>query len=332
MKYDDLGVEIPVVLILDLEPDENDVDRQARRPWHGFEVTLAWAEALRDRVAEVTGVPGRFTWVLRMDPQVEDAYGSLRYVPDTYGRELDRLTAAGDVLGLHPHAWRWRDPPGEWIADHGDHAWVEHCMDISFAAFEETFGAPCRVHRFGDRFMHPVVLRHMRRLGVAVDLTVEPGARPMHSTHAGMGATGMLPDYAPAPRRPYRATADDPQRADDSPDAPGPWFLPLTSADPGPTRPAWWRAARRIRYPLRPSHRPAPLDLPRPVAPFITRIESAVAAMPRPYLAFGIRTDAPVMRSEDWTLINDKVDALLAGPLGPRLRFVDPETAVTRLT
>lgn len=41
-------------------------------------------------MAEVTGVPGRFTWVLRMDPQVEDAYGSLRYVPDTYGREIDR--------------------------------------------------------------------------------------------------------------------------------------------------------------------------------------------------------------------------------------------------
>lgn len=68
------------------------------------------------------------------------------------------------------------------------------------------------------------------------------------------------------------------------------------------------------------------------MAPFIAMIERAVAAMPRPYLAFGIRTDAPVMRSEDWAYINDKVVALLAGPLGPRLRFVDPETAVARLT
>lgn len=61
-------------------------------------------------------------------------------------------------------------------------------------------------------------------------------------------------------------------------------------------------------------------------------IERVVAAMPRPYLAFGIRTDAPVMRCENWTHVNDKVDALLAGPLGPRLRFVDPKTTVARLT
>ena len=103
-------------------------------------------------------------------------------------------------------------------------------------AFERTFGRPCRIHRFGDRWSSPPALRALDRLGVAVDLTVEPGQRGAARMDATRPATGRIPDY--------RAERSEPRKVGD-----GLWSLPLSSADPNPALgPAYGKHGLEIRH------------------------------------------------------------------------------------
>ena len=57
-----------------------------------------------------------------MDEQIARVYGDPAWAADKYGPQLNEMMAAGDELGLHPHAWRWQDPPGRWLQDHASDA------------------------------------------------------------------------------------------------------------------------------------------------------------------------------------------------------------------
>lgn len=313
---------IPFVLCFDVEPDEVEVSPGAR-PWLGFERLLERVDPWRDELAAATGRPVRFGWYLRMDPQVAETHGSAAWVVDRYGRDLERLGAAGDVIGLHPHAWHWSATRGRWVADHADAEWVDHCIRVSYEAYETAFGEPCRAQRFGDRLMSARAARLIADLGARYDLTVEPGARALASMHAGAAAAGGTPDMTGAPREPYRPRPDDPFRAGDG----DPWMIPLTSMDPDPMLPAWRRVARRIRYPGAPRHRPSTLTAAWPAAPFWSLVERELAAMSQPYLAFAIRSDAPLI-PHLIDPIEEKLAALLTSPLARRLVFTTPAAVV----
>ena len=96
---------IPVILCFDVEPDDIEVATDAP-PWVGFERLLELAPRWREQLAGATGRPVRFDWFLRMDPQIAEAYGSSSWVVDRYGRDIEGLRAAGDLIGLHPHMLR----------------------------------------------------------------------------------------------------------------------------------------------------------------------------------------------------------------------------------
>lgn len=100
--------ETPVVVCVDVEPDACMVDGDDHDSWLGFERLLERTPHLRSRLATATatGAPVAFTWFLRMDPQVADAWGSAGWVAETYRAELAALTESGDELALHPHTYR----------------------------------------------------------------------------------------------------------------------------------------------------------------------------------------------------------------------------------
>ena len=112
------GSAIPVVLCIDVEPDDHVYPLTAPSPWSGFEALLAGAPRLRQRLSDATGRPANLNWDFRFDPQIELAYGSPTYVVDRYGDDIERLSAQGDAIGTHPHAWRWDADRQRWIADH----------------------------------------------------------------------------------------------------------------------------------------------------------------------------------------------------------------------
>lgn len=325
---------IPVLLCVDVEPDQVEVSRDRPQPWFGFERMLGYIRELRPRLAEATGAAVRLNWFLRMDPQVAQSYGSARWVADTYRSALTELRAAGDTLGLHPHAWRWQESTGRWLADHGNPGWVEECMRTAFDAYAGAFGEPCVAHRFGDRFMSAAVVRVLRELGVRYDLTVEPGARATRSIHPGTAVTGRIPDHGPAPREPYHPAAEDPMRPA-SRSGPGRqedllWMIPLTAIDRDPLLPIWRRVARRIRHPDRPRHRPAQLWAPAEPGRFWRIVEDHVVSSPRPYVALAVRSDIP-LRSPFMAAVEAKLESLLSDPFARRLEFTTPGDTLARL-
>ncbi len=313
---------IPFVMCFDVEPDEIDV-RPGARPWLGFERLLERAAQWRDELTAATGRPVRFNWFLRMDPQIAEAYGSPAWVVDRYGRDIERLRSAGDLIGLHPHALRWSAAQSRWTADHADAEWVDHCIRVSYETYEAAMGEPCRAQRFGDRFLTARGARLSAELGACYDLTVEPGARAMRSMHREAGATGSTTDMRSAPTRPYRSSLDDPLRAGSGPL----WMIPLTSMDPDPMLPIWRRFGRRIRHPGGPWRRPTTLTAAWPAAPFWPMIERELEASSTPYLAFAIRSDAPLVPAL-MRPIEEKLTALLSSPLVQRLAFTNPEAVV----
>ena len=158
---------IPVLICIDIEPDERTLDPRARLDWTGFEQSYEFFSDLRPRLETATGSPVHFSWFLRMDPQITHTYGSAHWVVTRYARLIDRLQGAGDELGLHVHAWRWDHRSQGWIADLADQTWVDHCVRSSFEAFHTSLKRRCRSFRFGDHWMNDQTLDLLEQIGRA---------------------------------------------------------------------------------------------------------------------------------------------------------------------
>jgi hypothetical protein len=71
---------IPAIWRIDVEPDEFP-SASAPSSWSGFESIHTLVQALRQRLADRSGVAGHPTWFLRFDPDIGRSYG--RVGPDS---------------------------------------------------------------------------------------------------------------------------------------------------------------------------------------------------------------------------------------------------------
>jgi hypothetical protein len=297
-----------------------------------------------------------------MDPQIALSYGSPSFLAEKYGAQLDRLVAAGDAIGLHPHAWRWQADQRVWVADHGNQAWLDECVELAVRSFRESFDMAPTYHRFGAQFMSTPTMNLLARLGVGIDLTVEPGEPPNRGfSLPGAIWTGETGDFRCVPRLPYKPAPDDYTRCAQGTDN-GLWELPLTSARQVISRRLLPIVRSRLGHPVRSARGlwrklagarqrrdwlSAPhvkrgansLDeyrllamwagQPRP-AQFWDLAFSAAMELEQPYLAFAIRTEMgsdPVLLSR----FNAILDALASDPRATTVSFVSPEEALATL-
>ena len=295
---------LPVVVAWDVEPDDRLVDRRTPGPWTAFEATLPRVEPLRNRLESLTGAPVSFSWLLRMDPQIEDTWGSPSWAADRYASVFAELTARGDEVGLHTHMWRWEAAAGVWTRDH-DPAWEEHCADTALDAFEAAFGRPCRTHRVGDRVLSQAILGRLEERNVAVDLTVEPDKPPLARMTRKELATALTPDYRVAPRTPYRTSPAFFPAADPAGGS-GPLIMPMACAP---------RGRRRERKALHLLVIPGVFELR-----LLRAVRSGV-----PVLAFALRTDQRTVRA--WDILERNLDHLASTP---GARFVTGSSAAAR--
>lgn len=300
---------VPVILCVDVEPDDHVYPPDDPSPWRGFELLTERIERLRGSLSALTDQPARFTWFLRMDPQIQEAYGDPAFIADRHRGFFERVRERGDEVGVHPHAWRWDQERRVWIADHGDPDWVEGCVEMAFEAYRSRFGEPAPHHRFGGRFLSEPVLAAVERLGARVDLTIEPG-EPSEGPRERSWAvwTGETPDYADVPRSPYHPDRANLRRAA-SDGGVGLWAIPLTSGrlliHPRRLR----RTARLVRHPARIARRPrrsGPVVPDRPYGllamwrdwrsprDFWRSAFDSLRETEPPYLAFAIRSDTPI--------------------------------------
>jgi len=308
----------PMLVGFDVEPDGLNIPRHEMRRWTGFERSLELVTPLRDRLEKITSMPVHFSWYLRMDPQITDVYGSTTWVAETYGAELAALSDHGDELGLHPHALRWDSRADHWLTDVDSQAWVEDCVRRSFEAYERAFGRACRSHRFGDRFMSNAIVRLLRDLGVAVDLTLEPGRGPQSDPYVN----SLIPDQTDVPRRPYHPDPSDFKRpTNDAGD--DLWMFPLSSANPDPALPIWRRGGRRVRHVGQPLHRPVLLWAPWPSKVLWDIVTRDVESKALTVLPFMIRADT--LLNDDWARqFEAHMAALAEHRLGREVVFTTP--------
>jgi hypothetical protein len=317
---------IPVVLAIDVEPDPRHVSRAAPEPWLGYAASFELFERLRARIAHVTGCPARFTWCFRMDPQVAESYGSATFALDHAPARIETFERHGDALGIHVHPFRWLEDEALWMGDYGNPDWVDHCVDVSLEAFRKGMGRDCLISRFGDAWMDTRTLCRLAARGIRVELGLEPGLSEIRTGSPDERHTGSLADCGALPREPYRAGAEDFRVPDTNGSRPL-WVLPLSSAllrpkpRPGEPGPA---TSPRGRQPLSMWAR---WSAPNGFGELVTR---ALAEQPRPYLAFGVRTDLAI-RPRVGEAFAAALQALLSHPERRRFVFCGPEEALARL-
>ena len=230
----------PIVLVIDVEPDGRAIlDRD--NGWKGSIDALGHLKRLRDELGTATGMPVKFNWFIRADPQIAGTWGRAEWVAEACPQIIHDIESHDDYRGIHVHMWKWSEPRMTWYTEFDDVAWVEECVATSISAFTRIFGAAPAANRFGDRWISTEAVGVLRRSGILLDLTVEPGLpdMPIHDDPHG---TGWLPDFRGAPREPYAPLGDDYMLAAPTPDPNELWMLPLTTSKPA------WRFVRRAPY------------------------------------------------------------------------------------
>ena len=223
-----LRERVPIVFGIDIEPDRRVVDLN-HPTWAGALECFAVIEALRSRLAKELGVQLCVTWFPRADPQVEKSNGSATWALEQFPSQWADCRAAGDEIGLHMHPWKWENE--EWVQDHGDDAWIVHCLRSSLAAFRQVFGVTPAAYRGGDRYLSNVVAGVLEEEGVRLDLTLErmPSVERLVDTEKG---TGRIPDGSMVPSHAFRRSLEDFRLADpDRKDGLG--MMPLTAYQGG---------------------------------------------------------------------------------------------------
>jgi hypothetical protein len=320
--------KIPILIVSDCEPDPRETKPGDGAPWIGFERYFEFLSAKRAEIARHTGAPAHFCWCWRIDPQIALTHGSADWAVRTYADEIAEAKRCGDEIAAHVHVYRWDAALGRWIADFANDAWIENCVRGALADYERTLGEPCRIFSFGDGWHNQASVRLIERLGIRIDLTLEPGCGAESPRAPGELSTGVHPDRRAMPVKPYRPSASDFLKADRE-DCTQLWFLPMST---GAEHPAWARHRPGVFARIAGAKPPlVKINLGFEPERFMPMFEAAVSAGPRPYAAIAVRTD--VGNNEGLLrYVDSNVQSILNHRLADRFVFMAPSEALATLT
>jgi hypothetical protein len=327
---------IPVLICIDVEPDEFKVSQRQPDGWRGFEIAHSYFSSLRESLQKATDQPVHFCWFIRMDPQIELAYGSANWAAEHYNKFFRGYLEAGDEIGVHVHTYRWEPSIDGWLDDHGSDDWAYNCLKTGVNAYRESFGKDCESIRFGNYWISTEAINHAEALGLRFDLTVEPGLPPNRVDSRKPHHTGNLPDYYRVPRRPYAPSLTD-FRIESSHDDRHIRLMPLTSSH---LSFGWGRRgvkkkiARIKNNGFRNRLQDTPLSMWRQWQHpngFSQMIDRALAAQDKPYLAFAIHSNFPI-ESGTYPRIDDCIQTLVNHPARSRFVYSTPAEALTILS
>jgi hypothetical protein len=313
--------QIPVVLLIDVEPDDFFIDRDEKVPWTGFERALEIMADLRPRLAHKTGHDAHFTWLVRADAQVAETYHSSAWAFEYYRQALESLLAAHDEVGLHVHAYRWDTKRKRWIDDYGNQEWVNHCVHLGVHAFERVFRCPPSSFSMGMDWTNQATIQLVSELGIRYEfspiLAKEVQPFPTYGTF-----TGVAPDCSRIPQRPYQPSPTN-FLAPAAHQEDGMWIFPQSSRVAEVER-SW---KRRLYDLARLQPAPAPCTrkffLQDDPAALRVSIDDMLNSLERPYLTFAVRTHE-FTRSDRIAIIRRNLDNVVEHPAVERFVFTTP--------
>ena len=219
---------IPLIITCDVEPDARQITGH-ETDWPGFVRQVDFVRSVRPKLEDLTGAPVRFTWMLRLDHQIAEGFGSPAWVLEKHADKFEALLASGDELGLHVHTWRRarRFFRQVWMADYENDDWCRSCIELAHDTYFKHFGERPTSISMGDNFMSAAAMTTIERLGLTSDSSLSPGIPPRKAVVRGEKTRGTLPDARRTPTHPFR-----PSRADFT--VPGEpsyavWEIPVSS-------------------------------------------------------------------------------------------------------
>ena len=168
---------------------------------------------LKESVVGLTDHRGRepaFTWLLRVDEQINQIHGAYNWVLSTQRSFLFDLEAGGDELGWHPHFWLQDPDSKKWYQETADIDWQTGMLRAAHRAFMEVFPERARSVRMGWDFHNNHTINTLDELGVTVDFSALPGMRTQPAEKPGRGEN--LFDWYRTPRAAYHPSQKDYRR------------------------------------------------------------------------------------------------------------------------
>ena len=321
---------IPIILCIDVEPDQRLIDRNGGSTWKGYEQVYELTQKIRPRLEVATDTPVHFSWFYRLDPQIEEGYGRADFPLTKYEFYIESFQKNGDDIGIHPHYYKWSDIHKTWVQNRGDENWTHYCVQMCFEVFAKTLGKKSDSIRFGERWMSNSALALAEKMGARFDLTPEPGHQARGALVNDELFTGFLPDYIDTPQEPYRPSQTDFRKAD-SLRKDGIWIIPLSTGYVHYTFGRLETLYRKLITPnlLEPQCSTLNLSLYGPLN--ISKIiNHALSLSEKPYLSAVIRSDAGIVPRERKNL-EENLEFLIHHPLAERFRFSTAEETMKML-
>ena len=201
---------IPVIFNIHVEPDERLIPYRKKR-WLGYENLHTFLNELRPKLEKASGKTVQFNWLFRLDPQINEVYGSYDWALKNYSALIAESELLGDEFGAHIHSWRphksWLKKT--WVADFSDEIWIEDCVKNAHKAFNEYFKFLPTYFTFGDAFMSDRVLTQLEDLGFRCDVTMWPNRPRIKRFVKKELSVGFLPSFEDTPRKPFKPSYKD---------------------------------------------------------------------------------------------------------------------------
>ncbi len=182
-------------LLFTIDVDNDGVTIQDER------TALRWTGVARiPDIKEVCNRLGlRATWFVRADSQLQQIYGSAKYLLLEYAPLWGEMERSGDEIAWHPHLYEW---------DNGDRRYVmdtdaDRCVRKLEAARAELVAGGFRhaTVRIGEAFQCNAMMAALARLALEVDSTAIPGRKRADASRTF--------DWGPTPNGPYRPSKAD---------------------------------------------------------------------------------------------------------------------------
>jgi hypothetical protein len=195
-------LKIPVHFNLETEPDDYELaPLGVKYNITGIRKIYQHFSNLRPHLQEITQAPVHYNLMWRIDPHFEATCGSIAELIPQHADIIQAICDNGDELGVHFHPLCWNKQKEQWEFC-CEPEWVEQNFIKGYEELSRAVGFRPSVVRLSDNILATErTMTMLERLGIKIDITVEPGVPDTHEVWAGVARGNS---FDKMPRYPYQ--------------------------------------------------------------------------------------------------------------------------------